>query len=254
MTNKLPPLLEKLRRHGAQHVDLPHMWRDGVVVWRIGADEEISETAIHLEEFSSSAARNAASALRVLERIGPASGARDPDLMTALKKYVEDTCEAIKVVDNGLKATGTSLAKLLFEVPGQAEDSEMSWRNLIGRREVIAHKLLTVNDNKMFEEALRDFGKLHQLLSRVYFVPTKTDLAKEKLFSPYIKAEIVRTLNPSKPGTTPSIGDSLIFVFEDAKEGFHALRVGRSEENKLLLALSTAPRRLHISVQFLKEI
>ena len=46
---------------------------------------------------------------------------------------------------------------------------------LIGRRDVIAHGLLTVDDERVYREAERDFGLLVELISRVYFVPIKTD-------------------------------------------------------------------------------
>ena len=92
--------------------------------------------------------------------------------MAALKKYVEDTCEAIKQVDNELKGNGSSLETLLFEIPGES-DNQVSWRNLIGRRDVIAHRLLTVDDERVYREAERDFCLLVELISRVYFVPIK---------------------------------------------------------------------------------
>ena len=78
-----------------------------------------------------SAARNCKSALRVIARLHGSDALKDPDLLTALKKYVEDTCEAIKEVDNTLKRNKSSLTSLLFEIPDKTAGHEASWRNLI---------------------------------------------------------------------------------------------------------------------------
>ena len=94
-----------------------------------------------------SAARNCRSALDVTARMGSMDGTKDPDLLTALKKYVENTCEAIKQVDNRLKREGSSLAQVLFEIP-EASVGDVSWRELIGRRDVLAHQLLTIDDER----------------------------------------------------------------------------------------------------------
>ena len=109
-----------------------------------------------------------------MARMDGTEGARDPDLAIALRKYVEDTCEAVKQVDNALRKRGSSLGTLLFEVPDRAQ-GEMSWRDLVARRDVMAHRLLTVDDKRVRREAHRDFGRLHEMLSRVYFVPVKSD-------------------------------------------------------------------------------
>ena len=150
-------------------------------------------------------------------------------------EFAPHTCEAIKQVDNALKAKGSNLASLFFEIPDRSND-EMSWRDLIGRRDVIAHQMLTVDDQRIHREAERDFGSLHELLSRVYFVPTKTDLGAGRGFGPMLKSAAVRWLSPAEPGGKPSIGESLIFVCEDEKRGFLAFRAGRSASNRVLFA------------------
>ena len=93
--------------------------------------------------------------------------------MTALKKYVEDTCAALKEVDNTLEKNNSSLSQLFYEIPQGTSESELSWRSLIGRRDVIAHQLLTVNGERVYYEAKRDFDSLYQLLTRIYFSPIK---------------------------------------------------------------------------------
>ena len=171
-------------------------------------------------------------------------GRKDVDLMNALKKYVEDTCEAIKEVDNELKRNGSSLEKLLFEIPGESDD-QVSWRNLIGRRDVIAHKLLTVDDERVYREAERDFGLLEELISRVYFVPIKTDFGAGRGAAPLMRVEVLDKLTPSVGGERPRIGTSVVFVFEDLADGFVCLRMGRTKTNKITLA---APRAMYFSM------
>ena len=222
-------LFSRLVEHGATHAELDQMVKESVIIWRIGSGQEVSQTCIHLEEFMSSAARNCQSALRVIERMRDSDDLEDPDLLTALKKYVEDTGEAIKEVDDTLSRNTADLASLLFEIPDKTEEDEASWRNLIGRRIVIAHKLLTVDDEQVFREAVRDFASLYQLISRVYFAPVKTDLASGEIPSPALKLEALRSLTHATHGRTPRIGETLIFIFEDKKEGFWPFRLGHTE-------------------------
>ena len=130
------------------------------------------------------------------------------------------------------------MATLLFEVPERSQ-GEMSWRNLIGRRDVIAHRLLTVDDQRIRREAQRDFDSLHELLSRVHFVPVKTNFEAGRGPCPMLKMGVVRQFSPAEPGRKPTIGQSLIFVCEDEQRGFMAVRMGRSANNRVLFA---APR------------
>ena len=212
------------------------MVRESVIIWQIRPDQEMSETCIHLNEFMSSAARDCKSALRVIDRIDSAGDPRDPDLLTALKKYVEDVGEAIKEVDNTLRSNKADLAALFFEIPNKTGEDEASWRDLIGRRVVIAHRLLTVDDEQVYREAVRDFGSLHQLLSRIYFAPIKSDLASNEIPSPALKTEVMNSLIPATHGQTPRIGETVVFIFEDKREGFWPFRLGRTEGDKMLIA------------------
>ena len=250
-SQKRARVITKMLKHGARQVEVSELYRESQVAWRIGPEEELSETCIHLEEFLSSAARNSRSALRLMDRMN-GKGKPHNDHRTALKKYVEDTCEAIKVVDKSLRNHGSRLESLLFEIPREASEDELSWRSLIGRRDVIAHDLLTVDDNRVYREARRDFDSLHQLLSRVYFVPAKTDLGSDQGLSPFIKADAWKGLKPSEHGRTPSIGECLIFVCEDKIEGFLSFRFGRTEGNSVLISASLGPRRLPISIHLFK--
>ena len=242
-------ILSSMVRHGAEAVPFRDLVARSEVFWRIRPHEEISATCIQLEEFTASAARNAQSALRVIERIWNLGNRDDQDLLTALKKYVEDACEAIKVADNTLKDHGSSLDVLLHEIPSETKGEAGSWRNLIGRRDIIAHRLLTVDTRRVYREAVRDFGSLHELLSKTYFVPVKTDWASDRGFPELaIRGDAFRRLAPSRAKDTPSIGASFIFVCQDDQEGFMSLRLGRSQDNELLWASSHAPLSVHMSV------
>ena len=90
-------LIANMVKHGARRVETQDLLREGVLIWRLERERPLSETCIHLEEFMSVAARNCRSALDVIEKIDSLPETEDPDLFTALKKYVEDTCQAIKV-------------------------------------------------------------------------------------------------------------------------------------------------------------
>ena len=182
----------------------------------------------------SSATRNCRRANKLIARMSGAAGRSDPDMMTALKKYVEDTCMAIKEVDNELKRNGSSLDALLFEIPGKSDD-QVSWRGLIARRDVIAHRLLTVDDERVYREAERDFGLLEQLISRVYFAPIKTDFAADRGAQPLMRTDTLKSLAPIKVGERPRIGDSIVFVFEDVVDGFVSIRMGRTENDTIAL-------------------
>ena len=242
----LTRLAARMVEHGATPVATANLMEEAQIVWRIGEHDTVSETCIHAEEMMSSGARSCHSALKLMARMARTEGTQDRDLSTALKKYVQDTCEAIKQVDNALREEGSELARLLFEVPDSSQ-GEMSWRTLIGRRDVIAHQLLTVDDQRIQREAKRDFGSLHKLLSRVYFVPVKTNLEAGGGFGPILKTDAIRRLSPAEPGKKPTIGQSLIFVCEDEKQGFVAFRMGRSASNSILLSGPPGSHRFSVT-------
>ena len=230
-------LVSRLARHGALRVSMSELLAEGQIIWTIGRDQEVSKACVHAEEFMSSAARNCRQANALIARMSDGEARKDPVLMTALKKYVEDSCSAIKEVDDELKRNGSSLETLLFEIPGES-DGQISWRGLIGRRDVIAHQLLTVDDNRVYREAERDFGLLHQLISRVYFAPIKTDLHSGPSPQPLIQTKVLKNLTAVKRGEPPRIGNSIVLIFEDAADGFVWVRMGRTEKNKVALATS----------------
>lgn len=243
-------VVRRLLQCGAAEVDLGELYERSDLVWGFNPGQEISYTCVELELLLSAAARNSKDALQAIEdRAHYSLNLRDKHLLTALKKYVQDACEAIKRVDSRLRKEKSSLGHLLYEVPSETKHDEMSWRNLIGRRDVIAHNLLTIDNERVYQEAARDFDALHCLLFRTYFVPIKTHFEAGKgLPTTCVRTEIVRKLTPTRVGGTPGIGESLILICEDKKAGFLALRLGRSEENTLVFSATKALHRVRISV------
>ena len=227
-----------MAQHGARMVELKELYKEAQIIYRIGPEDEESDACIHAEEFITNASRNALGALRVIGRIRDSGNPQDDDLLTALKKYVEDTGQSIKEVDNTLKMNGTSLETLLFEIPQKAPSDEMSWRSPIGRRDVIAHRLLNVDNGRVYREAVRDFGQLQQFLSRVSFNPVKTDLASGKGLTWGFRGGALRDLEPSDDGELPSLAQSLVYVAEDSVKGFYAIRLRRSKHDTIMFGSS----------------
>ena len=228
--------LAERQRRGARVVDVETLFEQSVVTFEYSSDDLLSDTCIECEEFLASAARNAASAIEVLERLAAGD---DAHLRAALKKYVEDTGEALKQVDDRLKKGGSSLDELFPDLPSRADDTA-AWRDLIGRRDVIAHKILTVDDDLVRQEADRDFRTLHGLLRNIHFVPTVSNLRDGQMFKMHLRAEELHRLPPVQPGSdvTAVPGSSLILVCQDMQQGMLTFRLARSHDNRLQLASS----------------
>ena len=81
-------LVSRLARHGARRVSTQELLAEGLFVWSIRQDQEVSAACVHAEEFMSSAAHDCRRANALIARMRYGEAAKDPDLMTALKKYV----------------------------------------------------------------------------------------------------------------------------------------------------------------------
>ena len=180
-------------RRGATRVEMDEMFDDAVVVFPASTGSPIAEPCIEMYEFMSAATRSAAAGVEVLDRLNTED---DPHLVAALKRYVEDTGQALKEVDNRLKKLHSGLNELFPEIS--------SWKGLISRRDVIAHRILTLDDDKVREEANRDFRALCQLLSNIHFAPTVIDL--EQGIGPQVIARSKELLDlaPSEADQRPS--------------------------------------------------
>ncbi|MCY3568988.1 MAG: hypothetical protein OXH38_10200, partial [Chloroflexi bacterium] len=172
-----------------------------------------------------------------MDLLASMDGPGNRHLVTALKKYVEDACEAIKQIDNLLKGKGTSLETILVEIPGTSKDGRLSWRSIIGLRDVLAHHL-TLDTSRFYGEASQHCGSLYDLLARVYFSPIKTNtIAGEPFITPAVKTEALLKLVPygDEGERVPEIAKTLVVVWEDRSGDFLFLRVGRTKSHTELL-------------------
>ena len=220
--------LAERERRGATRVEMDAMFDDAVVVFPTSTSRPIAEPCVEMYEFMSAASRSAVAGVKVLDRLNTED---DPHLVAALKRYVEDTGQALKEVDNRLKKLHSGLNELFPEIS--------SWKDLISRRDVIAHKILTLDDNKVRKEADRDFRALCQLLSNIHFAPTVIDLEQGIGPEVVIRSNQLRELAPSEAGQKAFVlGGALVVVCLDARKGIVTFRLGRSPDNKALLAVS----------------
>lgn len=215
-------------RRGATMVEIDKMFDDAVVVFPASTSRPIAEPCVEMYEFISAAARSAVAGVEVLDRL---NGKDDPHLVAALKRYVEETGQALKEVDNRLKALHSGLNELFPEFS--------SWKEPISRRDVIAHRILTLDDDRIREEADRDFRALCQLLSNIHFAPTVTDLEQGIGPEVAIRGKLLRELAPSEAGQEAFVlGGALVVVCLDARKGIVTFRLGRSHHNTVVLAVS----------------
>lgn len=230
-------------KRGGRAVDPETLYEQSGIVFEFSPEDVVSELCVECMEFMLSAAQNAASAVGVLDCPDFDS---HPHLMTALKKYVEDTGEALKQVDNRLRKAGSSLEGLFPDLLGH---DAAAWRSLVGRRDVIAHQVLTVDDNRVRAEANRDFRVLLSLLENINFVPVMTDHSNGRTFGVQLRAEVLHRLPAVEPDSDAAavIGGSLIFVCHDAEQGLLTYRLARSPEDRLLFA-SSHPGAFNMSI------
>ena len=239
---KLPHPLENLRRttsdaaswiaererRSAARAEMEGMFDDAVVVLPVSTSRPIAEPCVEMYEFMSAAARSAVAGGEVLDRLKTED---DPHLVAALKRYVEDTGQALKEVDNRLKQLHSGLNQLFPEIS--------SWKELIGRRDVIAHQILTLDDDKIRKEADRDFRALCRLLGNIHFAPTIIDLERGIGPQVIVRADYLRGLTTSESGQDAFVlGGSMVVVCLDTSKGIIVFRLGRSSNNRALMAVS----------------
>lgn len=220
--------LARRERHGATRVEMDEMFEDAVVIFSVSTNKPIAEPCVEMSEFIAAAARSAVEGVKVLDRLNTED---DPHLVAALKRYVEETGEALKNVDCRLKKLHSGLNELFPEIS--------SWKSLIGRRDVIAHQILTLDDNRIREEADRDFRALCQLLSNIHFAPTFIDIEQGIGPEVCVRSDLLRQLAPSEAGQEGfAPGGAVVIVCLDARKGIVAFRFGRGPDNQALLAAS----------------
>ena len=133
-------------------------------------------------------------------------------------------------MDNRLKKLHSGLNELFPEIS--------SWKSLIGRRDVIAHQILTLDDGRLREEAERDFRGLCQLLSNIHFALAIIDLEQDIGPEVVVQSNLLGKLAPSEAGQTFELGGALVIVCLDVRKGIVAFRFGRGPDNQALLAVS----------------
>ena len=99
---------------------MEQMYEDEVVIFPVSTSRPIAEPCVEMSEFMAAAARSAVAGVEVLDRLNTED---DPHLVAALKRYVEETGQALKEVDNRLKKLHSGLNELFPEIP--------SWKSLI---------------------------------------------------------------------------------------------------------------------------
>ena len=220
--------LAERERRGATRVEIDEMFEDAVVGFPVLTGSPIAEPCVEMYEFMSAAARSTVAAVEVLDRLETED---DPHLVAALKRYVEETGQSLKEVDSRLKKLHSGLNELFSEIS--------SWKSLISRRDVIAHKILTLDDDKVRKEANQDFRALSQLLSNIHFAPSIIDLEQGIGPRVNVRAEYLRGLVPSEAGQDAFVpGSTAIIVCLDVRKGIMTFRLGRGPNNEALLAVS----------------
>ncbi len=220
--------IAKRERHGATRVDVGKMYEDAVVNFPVSTNRPIAEPCVEMSEFMFAAARSAVAGVEVLDRLNTED---DPHLVAALERYIEVTGQALKEVDSRLKKLHSGLNEMFPEIS--------LWKSLIGRRNVIAHRILTLDDNRIREEADRDFRALCQLLSNIHFAPTLIDIEQGIGPEVCVRSDLLRQLAASEAGQEGFVpGGAMVIVCLDARKGIVAFRFGRGPDNQALLATS----------------
>ena len=130
------------------------------------------------------------------------------------------------------------MAELFPDLSDGAEDTT-TWKELIGRRDAIAHKILTIDNDRVRDEADQDFRTLHSLLRNISFVPKMTDITNGRGIEVSLRVDELHRLPAITPqSNVTAIGASLILVHDDFQLGLQTLRLARSPDNKLLIAAS----------------
>ena len=199
------------------------------VVFPASTSRPIAEPCVEMYEFISAAARSAVAGVEVLDRL---NGKDDPHLVAALKRYVEETGQALKEVDNRLKALHSGLNELFPEFS--------SWKELISRRDVIAHGILTLD---VFTGSVRkQIGTSGRFVNSCL---TSTSPLRSRISNKasaqrlQIRGKLLRELEPSEAGQEAFVlGGALVVVCLDARKGIVAFRLGRSPHNTVVLAVS----------------
>ena len=160
----------------------------------------------------------------------------DHDLRWGLVKHVENAQETVRALD---KAGGDRLLSVLVELPLKADGDELSWKGLIGMRNVLAHKPWDVDHTVVWQTVMEEFPILLTLIDATTIDVEPSDVVNGR--HPKILVD-PRTL---MAGSGTTIGGRMspigtqVLVFRDLTHGLGTLHVGRSNDGTSRLVAAT---------------
>ena len=159
----------------------------------------------------------------------------DRDLQWALVKHVENAQEAVSSLD---AISGKKLFPILVELPLKAENDELSWRGLIGMRQVLVHKPWAVDHAVVWRTATEEFPALLTLIESTTIDVEPTDVENGR--GPTIDVSARKLISGAKtvPGDKMALTGSQVLVFRDVTHGLGALHVGLAEGTSVLVGAS----------------
>lgn len=204
------------------HVLTDHDFQQ-VVVWRDRIVENID---------------SALSCYRWMDEGGLQSGEH---ALTALAKYVENTTESIKQLDNLTKG---KLFAQLVEIPERStEEGAMTWRNMIGMRDRLSHKFYETDQDLLVNVVKEDFPKL-AILFRTLLIGQWTTRDGRFVFSSDT-ADIPRPTEASHPVSGPGPGRSSIVALYHSSHGWTLIRLFGTPEGSFHTVLLSQESRAH---------
>ena len=156
----------------------------------------------------------------------------DDDLFWALVKYAENVQECAVQLDN----INDSIFPCLAEFPMKSENEELSWDGLKGMRSRLAHRFWDINPTVLWNTVTRDFPELDDLLGSLSMSNVMANIEDQP--AAWIKAADFRKLYPAEAGDTIRPGNSIPFLYFDSIGKAQSLRIGKSNDNGLMLAHS----------------
>ena len=167
----------------------------------------------------------------------------DDDLFWSLAKYAENVQECAVQLDKINK----SVFPCLSEFPMKSEQDELSWAGLKGMRIRLAHKFWDIDPTVVWSTVTRDFPQLESLLGSLVVSDSIGAIEDQPVIA--IEGKRFRELPPAEEGATIELGKSIPFLYFDSSGKAQCLRIGRSLENRLLLAHSkTGSVRMTVSI------
>lgn len=152
----------------------------------------------------------------------------DRDLCWALAKYVENTEESVKQLDN---ITHRLLLAELIEIPLSGPDANLTWKNLKGMRERLAHRFWEIDNRVVLDAVMHDFPLLDALFDSLHIVPEPFNIRTDQTADFIVSTEWIRKIRYARGPEDPLLpGNSFIAAAYDRDFGWNMFRVGLNEE------------------------